>query len=284
MARPLALIAGAGALPAHIVRTSEAAGRPVLVCGIAGFDAALPRNDRPFRLETLGSLIAGLKAEGLAEVCFCGAVQRPKLDPAAVDAATAPLVERIVGALAAGGDDAALRIALSLFEDAGLRVTPAAEVAPDLLPPEGVLSAARPNDADGADAGRGAAVVAALGAADVGQACVVRRGQVIAVEALPGTDWMLASLAAAPPALSPPFDAGGILYKAPKPRQDRRVDLPTIGPETVAGAARAGLSGVVLEAGGVMVLDRAATVAAADAAGLFLWVRRGAPDPEAAPR
>ncbi len=151
-----------------------------------------------------------------------------------------------------------------------------------------------------------------MGAADIGQALVVAQGQVIAVEAQPGTDWMLASLLArggerlptgglfddpfgvaadvfGGPAVmprrgrDPALPPGGVLYKAPKPGQDLRADLPAIGPETVRGAAAAELEGIVIEAGGVMLLDRAATVAAADreatvaaadAAGLFLWVRR----------
>jgi DUF1009 family protein len=141
-----------------------------------------------------------------------------------------------------------------------------------------------------------------MGAADVGQALVVARGQVIAVEAQPGTDWMLGSLLArdaarlptgdlfddplgvmadmvggpevAPrPRRDPALPPGGLLYKAPKPGQDLRADLPAIGPGTVRGAVAAGLEGIVIEAGGVMMLDRAGAVAAADAAGLFLWVR-----------
>ena len=70
-----------------------------------------------------------------------------------------------------------------------------------------------------------------------------------------------------------PSGPRGVLYKGPKPGQDRRLDLPAVGPGTLRGAAAAGLAGVVVEAGGVMILDHAATVAAADAAGLFLWAR-----------
>lgn len=276
MAGPIALIAGEGALPARLMEACADAGRNVVVCGVVGHDADLPRNDRPLRLETLGSLIAALKADGVSEVCFCGAVRRPQIDPALIDAATAPLVERMMGALSAGGDDAALRVAIGLFEDAGLSVRAATDLVPDLLPPEGVPTKARPSDSHGADAGRAAAVVGALGPLDIGQGCVVRQGHVIAVEALPGTDWMLASLAATP--LPDDAGQGGLLYKAPKPRQDRRVDLPAIGPDTVAAAKRAGLEGIAIEAGGVMVLDLPATIAAADAEGLFLWVRRGLPE------
>jgi DUF1009 family protein len=276
----LALVAGRGAVPGRVLAACEAAGRAVTVCGVTGFDAELPRNDRPVRLETLGSLIAALRDAGVGEVCLCGAVQRPAIDPAAIDAATRPLLERLQGALVAGGDDAALRMLVGVFEEAGLRVLGAHDLAPDLLPPEGVPTRARPGPAHAPDAGRGAAVLAALGRADLGQACVVRAGQVIAVEALPGTDWMLQSLAATPPDLPSDLARGGLLYKAPKPGQDRRVDLPAIGPRTIAGAARAGLDGIVIEAGGVMVVDLPATVAAADAAGLFLWVRRAQPEPE----
>jgi DUF1009 family protein len=107
-----------------------------------------------------------------------------------------------------------------------------------------------------------------MGAVDIGQSCVVAAGQALAVEALFGTDWMLDSLRLRPDG------AGGVLFKAPKPDQDRRVDLPTIGPSTVAGAAAAGLSGIAIEAGGVMVTDRDRTIADCDRLGLFLWVRK----------
>ena len=67
--------------------------------------------------------------------------------------------------------------------------------------------------------------------------------------------------------------AGAILYKAPKPGQDRRADLPTIGPKTVEGAARAGLRGIVVAAGGVIVLERARVIEMCAQAGLFLVVQ-----------
>jgi DUF1009 family protein len=147
-------------------------------------------------------------------------------------------------------------------------------------------------------------VIEAMGRADMGQACVLAHGTVIAREDRAGTDAMLRRIGPRPRPVDMaeddevfwPLDLagdlvadaadwlsaddgsvlpgkGGILFKAPKPGQERRVDLPVIGSATVAGAARAGLAGIVIEAGGVMVLDRAAVIAACDAAGLFLWVR-----------
>ncbi|MCB1340484.1 MAG: UDP-2,3-diacylglucosamine diphosphatase LpxI [Pseudooceanicola sp.] len=265
----LALIAGQGRLPGLLAEVLEARRQVFRVAELEGFPAEGMgmRPVRSFRLEQLGTLISDLAAEGVDEVCFAGAIRRPALDPQAVDAATAPLVPRILAALGAG-DDSALRAVVGLFEDAGLRVVGAAEIASGLLLDEGVPTRARPQDRHRTDAARAASVLAALAPLDIGQGCVVARGQVLAIETLPGTDWMLASLAAGHDGPS-----GGLLMKAPKDGQDRRFDLPAVGIQTVQGAAAAGLDGIVIAAGGVLVLDPAAVIAEADARGLFLWVR-----------
>ncbi len=264
----LALVAGLGDLP-KVVHAAAAASGPVYVAEFEGrvsnIPADVPRDT--FGFETLGGLLDRLQGAGVTEICFAGAVTRAEVDPARIDTATAPLVARIKDAMAQS-DDAALRAFLAMFEECGMTIRAAHDVAPDLLPPVGVLTQLAADDSAERDAARGAEVVAAMGTADVGQACVIQAGQAVAVEALPGTDWMLSSLPQLPDALK-----GGILFKAPKPGQDRRVDLPAIGSETVAGAAKAGLRGIVVEAGGVMILDRGAVIDAADQAGLFLWVR-----------
>ena len=148
------------------------------------------------------------------------------------------------------------------------------ELVPGLVAAPEVLTRATPDKAARADAARAMALLRTLGPADLGQSAVVAHGQPLAVEAAPGTDVMLAQVAALPAETRPP---GGVFAKAPKPGQERRIDLPTIGPETAAGVAAAGLSGLVIEAGGVIVLERAAVIAACDAAGLFLWAREADP-------
>lgn len=266
----LALIAGQGRLPGLLAAALDRDGRAFTVAELDGFPAEgmEAHQVRRFRLEQLGTLLRDLVAEGATEVCFAGAVRRPTVDPGAVDAATAPLVPRILAALQSG-DDGALRALVAIFEDAGLRVVGATDIAPELLLDAGVPTRAKPQPVHQKDADRAAAVLTALAPLDVGQGCVVSRGQVLAIEALPGTDWMLASLAAGHDG-----PRGGLFFKAPKAGQDRRFDLPAIGVQTVQGAAAAGLDGIVIEAGGVLVLDPEAVVAEADARGLFLWVRR----------
>lgn len=271
----VALIAGSGALPGLLARALSDAGRAPLIARPEGTQAPAGEATLRFRLERLVPFMDSLTDAGVTEVVFAGAATRPRIEAELFDPRTAQLVPRLLAAMGQG-DDGALRGLIALFEDEGFAVLGADQVAPDLVPGAGILSGA-PTQGDAADAARAAAIVAGLGALDLGQGAVVAQGLCLAVETLPGTDAMLAFVADHAARLRPnPKGARGVLYKAPKPGQDRRIDLPAIGPETVAGAARAGLAGIAWEAGGVLLLDRAATVAAAEAAELFLWSR--APD------
>ena len=264
----IAVIAGRGGLAAIVASAVESP----LVAALEGFapDGLVP--DLTFRVERLVPFLDHLADQGVTRVVFAGAVQRPRLDPALFDPATARLVPQLLAAMQ-GGDDAALRGVIAIFEDSGLEVVGVDQVAPDLVPGPGIL-AGSVTDGDRHDAARAAAIVQALGAVDVGQGAVVAPGLCLAVEALPGTDAMLDFVARTGATLRPDLHgARGLLYKAPKPGQDRRVDLPAIGPATVARAAAAGLAGIAWAAGGILLLDRAATIAAAEEAGLFLWSR-----------
>ena len=162
---------------------------------------------------------------------------------------------------------------IALFEEGGFTVIGVPEVAPALLPKAGLLAGQTgPRDAD--DAARAGIIARALGAVDVGQGVCVAQGLCLAVEALPGTDAMLTSLADLPPGLRPDPRLGrGLYYKAAKPGQDLRIDLPTIGPRTLELVAKAGLGGIVIEAGKVICLDLDQMLRQAALLDLFLWSR-----------
>jgi hypothetical protein len=265
----LALIAGAGTLPQALAAALPE--RP-FVAAMEGFSPEGLAVDLTFRIERLFPFFSALHAAGVRRVAFAGAVRRPRLDPALFDVQTAQIVPRLMQSLAQG-DDATLREVLALFEEEGFAICGAAEIAPALVPGAAVY-AGTPGPRDRSDAARAAAIAEALGRADVGQACVVAQGLCLGAETLAGTDAMLAQVAALPEALRPPPQAGrGLLYKAPKPLQDRRIDLPALGPSTVEAAARAGLGGIAWEAGGVLTLDLPGMQAAASHHGLFLWAR-----------
>ncbi|WP_050528213.1 LpxI family protein [Pseudorhodobacter aquimaris] len=262
-----AIIAGAGGLPARIY--AGLAEKP-LVAALDGFAPDGLSPDLTFRVERLVPFLNHLLDQGVARVCFGGAVQRPDLDPSLFDPLTAQMVPRLIAAMQAG-DDATLREVLKIFEEFDLEIISASDLLPDLTVKAGLL-AGQTTPQDEADATRAEAIVAALGAVDVGQGAVVQAGLCLAVETLTGTDAMLEMVAHIPAHLRPK-STKGIYFKALKPGQERRIDQPTIGPQTLEMVAKAGLGGVVFEAGGVLVLDQPALIAQAKALGLFLWAR-----------
>lgn len=266
----LAIIAGKDALPRLIAEARRTAGLPYLVISFQGWTEDWMR-DHPHELhefEKVGRLFAALHREGCSHVVFAGALSRPRVRMWRADAKALKLARRVFG-LMSGGDDGLLSGLAAVFEEEGFTIVGADACLGGLTVDAGVLGRHQPTPQDRADAARGAAILAALGQLDVGQAVVVAGGRCLGVEAVEGTDALLARVAALPEGRR--GRAGGVLVKLAKAAQDRRVDLPTIGPRTVDAAARAGLGGIVAEAGGTNILERDETIRAADAAGLFLW-------------
>lgn len=261
----LAIIAGEGRLPAEIASACTAA---PLICALDDSQPAGLVVDRRFRFERLSPFLRALAEDGVTSVVMAGAVQRRSLDPALFDQVTASLMPDILAAMAQG-DDAVLRAIIAVIEDHGLRVRGVADVAPALLAAAGVLGTRAPDAGEQADAARATSLLDMLAPADIGQGCVVAEGLCLAIETLYGTDAMLRFVAASRESRHP--RRGGVLAKRAKRTQDPRADLPAIGPETVAAAQAAGLTGIAVQAGQVLVLQRAATVARADAAGIALW-------------
>ncbi len=267
MSSRLAILAGEGALPGILARAAPEA----VFVTFAGVNAIQPPEMAHLAasFERLGALFEALHGHGVTEVVFAGAMRRPALDPARFDATMLALAPRLMAAMGQG-DDALLREVATIFEGQGLALRAAHEIAPALLMMPGTRIGPAPGAREEADAQRGFDILAALGPLDVGQCAVVAGGQVLGIETLQGTDAMLGFVTATPPDLR---RAPGVLVKAPKPEQDRRFDLPTIGPGTVQAAARAGLAGIFIAGGGVNVLDRPATEAALADSGLFLMAR-----------
>jgi len=265
--RSLGILAGGGRLPGQVAAAAQAAGRNVFIIGLEGFaDPAVlaPWPHEVVRILAAGRIIAALREHKCRDLVLVGPVRRPSLFNLRPDAEGARILARI-GRAAFAGDDGLLAAVLKLFAEEGFHIVGVQEILNEALGPRGLLSHIAPDALAMADIGRGIAVARALGAIDVGQGCVVQQGIVLALEAAEGTDAMLGRCAG----LARP-GPGGVLVKLVKPGQDRRADLPTIGPATLRGADAAGLRGVAFEAGGTILAERAAAVAAADAAGLFL--------------
>ncbi|MCJ2047904.1 UDP-2,3-diacylglucosamine diphosphatase LpxI [Methylobacterium sp. J-078] len=269
----LVLVAGAGRLPELVAGSLDRAGRPYRILAIRGFAerAMRARAAATVDLLDIAGILAVLKRWGPVSVVPAGGVSRP--NPAAILNAAAALRNReALRAISGGGDDRLLRGALALLEENGHGVVGVHEVAPDLLSPAGVMGRHRPDAAAAVSIAAGQALLGALSPHDVGQAAVLAGQRALAVEGPEGTDRMLArarSLARRPLGFGR-AQAGIVLVKLAKVGQDLRVDLPAIGPRTVANAAAAGCVGLAVQARFTLIIDRPATIAAADRAGLFL--------------
>lgn len=281
-ADPLGIIAGAGELPVAIARTLHEDGRPVFVLALDGIADAPGLNEFPHAWASLGdvgTVVRLLKEAGCSEVTFAGRVARPDFSKLKLDGLGAQYIARILAA-AFKGDDALLRAVVSMFEKQGFRVTGTSDLTRALLAPAGVLGLLKPQSEALTDIRHGFKVVRALGALDVGQAAVVAGGLVLAVEAAEGTDAMLKRVAGLPATLRGSITARrGVLVKAMKPHQERRVDLPVIGARTIELASAAGLAGVAFQPEAVLILNRPRVVELANNAGLFVF---GISGPDAA--
>jgi hypothetical protein len=267
VSQALGILAGGGPLPGQVAAAARAAGRQVFVVGLEGFADPVvlaPWPHEVIRIGAAGRILAALHAHECHDLVLIGPVRRPSLLDLRPDAEGARILAR-VGRAAFAGDDGLLAAVVKVLGEEGFRVLSAKQVLNEAIAPAGLLTRIGPDALAMADVGRGIAVARALGSVDVGQGCVVQQGIVLAVEAAEGTDAMLARCAEL--AREGP---GGVLVKLVKPGQDHRADLPTIGPATIAGALGAHLRGVAFEAGGTILADRQASIAAADAAGLFL--------------
>jgi hypothetical protein len=276
----LAIICGGGSLPAAVAEAVERRGRRPVMFGIKGWaDAAVIGRyaHHWIAIGQAGRFFRLARTEECRDVLFIGTVLRPPITQLRLDWQTIRAMPSLIRAYR-GGDDKLISGVARIAEGGGLRVVGVKDVAPEVLVPEGVLGRCRPSDRDRADIARALEVIAALGPFDVGQAAVVADNNVLGVEAAEGTDNLLnriAELRRIGRVTSAPDT--GVLVKAPKPGQDRRLDLPSIGPRTVENIARAGLAGLAVTAGSTMIAEPDAVTAAADREGIFLvGVREGA--------
>ena len=270
----LGIIAGSGELPFAIAEAARSEGRPIFVLALEGVTAANAVTTFPHAWVSLGELgkaIKHLHDAGCSEITFAGKVTRPEFAKLKLDARGALALPRVMAA-AMKGDDAVQRAILSLFENESWRIIGADEAARGLLAPAGPLGNLEPTEEEESDILSAIRVVVALGALDIGQAAVVCQGLALAVEAAEGTDAMLTRVAMLPEAMRGTVASRkGVLVKAVKPRQDRRVDLPVIGVKTVELASLAGLSGIAVEQGAALIVGRARVAEAADRAGIFVY-------------
>ena len=270
---PVGVIAGGGAMPFAVADSLQARGiAPVLFALRGSCDPVRVERFRHHWISVgqIGRIKKLLRSESCRDVIFIGTLLRPALSEIRLDWGTIRVLGRIWAAFR-GGDDHLLSGIGRIFEQDGFRMVGIRDVAPEILMPEGCITRVTPDPAAIADIEKGREVLRALSPFDIGQAVVVIDGHVVAVEDIEGTDGLLVRVARLRDEGRLRTKLGrGVLVKAPKSGQDLRFDLPTVGPRTIEGTAKAGLAGIAIIAGHTIAADSQGMIEAADRAGLFV--------------
>lgn len=269
----IGLVAGSGQMPVEIIRSCRERDVDVYVVGLqpfadeSSFASGGEFADVPHvfaRLGEVGKMVGFFRANGVRTVTTAGGIRRPSLREIHPDRMALGILFRILWKFR-GGDDGLFRAVFREAERLGLQIVGVEEVVPEMMFGKGVYGLVEPSEADLEDIRVGLVAARELGMTDAGQAVVVQNGVVLAREDRSGTDSLLKRASAVAVTGRKP-----VMVKIFKPLQDRRVDVPAIGLQTVGMLSRYGIGGIAVEAGGILVIERQAVIAAADEAGIFI--------------
>ena len=264
----LGIIGAGGDLPLRIRDGLKAKGEDALLIGLEGVasDQTCKQADHVLSVGEVSALVYFLKSNNVRSCVMIGPMSRPDLASLKVDAGGQVVLSKFMGLAGAGGDDALLGCLVNYFEENGLEVIGAEDLITDFIAPLGCLTKEQTNDWR-QDIAFGVALLKDLSVYDVGQACVIKNRQVLAIEGPEGTDAMLLRVRNINKTVS---GLAGVLVKLPKVGQEKRVDLPAIGPLTIKNAISAGLAGIVFQQSGALFVDREQCIAIANGAGFFI--------------
>ena len=266
MVAPLGIVAGKGTLPEKLIQLCKRDNRPFVVLALTGQAEPELVKDLPHIWLAMGAVekaLAYFRENSVQDLVFVGAIQRPSLKHLTMDKTAAKWIAKI--GIKAFGDDGLLSGILSLLEKEGFSIVRVQDVLQDLQVKPGALGAHQPLDQDHADIRRGVLALKTLASLDMGQALIVEEGVILSAEGAEGTSALIKRTKDLQKT-----DHGGVLVKLTKAHQSHRVDLPTIGPETIKSATAAGLAGIAIEAHATLVLDSEVIIHAANDAGLFV--------------
>ena len=270
----LGIIAGHGRFPAMVLHGAKRAGRRVTVIGLKGLaDPCLAQEADVFRwagLARLGSWIRILKRQQTRRVILAGSVRKQDMYARFRLLKLLPDLTSLTlwfFRLRDKRNDAVLSAVADEFARHGIMMESCVRYSEEHLAPAGTLTKKQPTPAQEQDAEFGWRIAKQMGELDIGQAVAVKETEVIAVEAIEGTDRMIERAGALCPR------GGWALIKVAKPSQDMRFDVPTVGPDTIANLKRHGAALLVIEAGKTVIVAREEMLQAAEQAGIVVVAR-----------
>jgi len=264
----LAIFAGRGQLPKMLIENCQKNGRKFFVFLLEGENYEIDYSAfNPLKLSygEVEKFLAAVRENNIKELVFIGGVTKPNFSSLKVDKKGTILLAKILASKILG-DDAVLRAVIKFFEKEGLKIIPINQLLTDLAPKKSTLSKIQPSKEELADIEIAVKAIRAMSNFDIGQSVVVAQKQIIAVEALEGTDNMILRCAD----LKTEYVKDAILVKLKKSNQSSKADLPTIGVSTINNCYVSGIKGIAIQAGSTLILEKEKVVALVDELGMFL--------------
>jgi UDP-2,3-diacylglucosamine hydrolase len=254
----IGLIAGNGTFPILVAQAARQAGRRMIA--VAHLGETRPELEHWvdgihwIRLGEFGKLVKVFQKEAVTQVILAGGIDKKKMFSLVRPDLKGLL---LLARMGQRRDDLILRTVARELTKEGLEVLPSTTLLPSLLAPSGVLTRRRPTVEEERDIDFGWSLAKELGKLDIGQCLVVRKGAVVAVEAMEGTDETIRR--------------GGrlarekaVVIKVCKPIQDLRFDLPAVGEQTIRTMLEVKASVLAIEAQKTIIFDQEATIRLAD--------------------
>jgi UDP-2,3-diacylglucosamine hydrolase len=266
----LAIFAGRGPLPKMLIEDCQKKGRKFLVFLLEGEKYETDYSAfNPIKLSygEVEKFLAAIHSNQIKNLIFIGGVTKPNFSSLKVDKRGAVLLAKIL-ANKILGDDAVLRAVIKFFEKEGLKILRIDELLDCVISTKSTLTRHQPTTQNFEDIALGMKAIKSFSHFDVGQSLVIAQKQIIAVEALEGTDEMIKRCAS----LKVEYKNNAVLLKMKKAKQSLKADLPTIGVETIKNCFESKIGGIAIQANSTLVLDKAEVIKKADELGLFLTV------------
>jgi len=265
----IGIIAGNGTLPKQLVNSLTARDIKTYVSALNGITAedisTYATTTEWFRVAAAGKIINFFKENNIKQIVLVGGMKRPSLGSLIPDAGGIKLIKKL-RKYNDSGDNRLFDAIIEFLEENDLHVIGVDEAVPELLTTQGILGNVKPSTNNKKDIEYGKYIATEIGRLDIGQAAIVQNGVTLGVEGFEGTDELLTRCGGLQ------FDGhGAVLVKIKKPKQDRRIDLPSIGPKTIERLHKYHYKGVALEAGSSLILEVEETLELADKLGIFIY-------------
>jgi len=219
-------------------------------------------NSHRISIGKFGKIIRLIKEKKSKKVLFAGKITKPKFSTLRLDLKGVYYMPSILKA-AKLGDAAIIKAIIKILDNENIKVISSNFFNPELTVKRGNYTKLKPNKSDTNSIKKGITYFNKLSSLDHVQAVIAKDNTILAIEDQQGTKKMLSKLKK---------KSEGILIKLPKKKQDLRMDLPTIGLQTLKDCKKYGLKGIVLRSKKNIFLDKDKCISFADKNKIFIKI------------